>query len=106
MDSQTESKSTVEDSIAVLKGIPTRAELLKLLEDWYYWITFKKLDGTERKMLCTLRPDELPKADTEDKLSQTKSRNLEDKVFVVWDKQAAGWRSFRYDRVTNVEHAQ
>ena len=45
----------------------------------------------------------LPKANREDKLSQTKIRNLEEKVFVVWCVDKNQWRSFRYDRVTKVE---
>ena len=104
MDLQTESSNNVHDSIAALKGIPTRQELLELLSKEIVDITFNKLSGDERTMKCTLVPSMLPPAQREDKLSQTKIRNLEDKVFVVWciDIETPAWRSFRYDRVTKV----
>jgi len=101
-DSQTVS-SKVADTVAALKGVPTRQELLDLLRDEIVSITFNKLNGDERTMRCTLIPELLPKADKEDKLSQTKIRNLEDAVFVVWSVEANAWRSFRYDRLKKVE---
>ena len=101
-DSQTES-SKVADTVAALKGVPTRQELLDLLRDKIVSITFDKLNGDERTMRCTLIPEVLPKADKEDKLSQTRVRNLEDAVFVVWSLEANAWRSFRYDRLKSVK---
>jgi len=101
-DSQTES-SKVADTVAALKGVPTREELLKLLEEEIVQVTFNKLSGEERKMSCTLRSSYLPEAKKDDKLSQTKVRNIEEKTIVVWDTKAEGWRSFRYDRITKVE---
>ncbi len=101
MDSQTKS-SLVADTIAELKGIPTREELVKILSDCLVEVTFLKLDGDERIMTCTLMPEHLPEANRDDKLSQTKVRNLEERVIVVWDVNAQGWRSFRYDRVKKV----
>jgi hypothetical protein len=103
-DSQTKSLK-VADTVATLKGIPTRQELLELLCDEVVNVTFDKLSGDERTMTCTLISELLPKADRDDKLSQTKIRNLEDRVFVVWavDINPPAWRSFRYDRVKRVE---
>jgi hypothetical protein len=79
--------------------------LVELLGKEICDITFKKLNGDERKMKCTLVPSMLPPANRDDKLSQTKIRNLEEKVFVVWaiDIEPSAWRSFRYDRVSAVE---
>lgn len=102
MDSQILS-SKVADTVAAMRGVPTRKELLDLLRDEIVLITFDKLNGDERKMKCTLIPEMLPKADKEDRLSQTKIRNLEDAVFVVWSLEANAWRSFRYDRLKSVE---
>jgi len=95
----------VQKTIADLKGVPTRQGLLDLLGDEIVNVTFDKLSGDERTMKCTLIPSMLPAAQREDKLSQTKIRNLEDKVFVVWaiDIEPNAWRSFRYDRVKKVE---
>jgi len=97
--------NTVSDTVAALKGIPTREELLETLGKEVCNVTFDKLSGDERTMKCTLIPSMLPPAQREDKLSQTKIRNLEDKVFVVWaiDIETPAWRSFRYDRVKKVE---
>lgn len=97
-------ESLVSDKVASLKGIPTRQALLDLLTNEIVNITFTKLSGDDRTMKCTLIPEMLPQAQRDDKLSQTKVRNLEDKVFVVWalDIEPNAWRSFRYDRVKNV----
>jgi|TARA_B100000035_G_C20979106_1_gene544591 hypothetical protein len=99
------SSTKVQETVAALKGIPTREELVELLGKEICDITFKKLNGDERKMKCTLVPSMLPPANRDDKLSQTKIRNLEEKVFVVWaiDIEPSAWRSFRYDRVSAVE---
>ena len=99
------SSTKVQETVAALKGIPTREELVELLGKEICDITFKKLNGDERKTKCTLVPSMLPPANRDDKLSQTKIRNLEEKVFVVWaiDIEPSAWRSFRYDRVSAVE---
>lgn len=96
--------NTVSDAVASLKGIPTRQELTEMLSSQVVDVTFDKLSGDERTMKCTLMKEMLPAADREDKLSQTKIRNLDDKVFVVWaiDIDPPAWRSFRYDRVKKV----
>jgi len=104
MDSQTKS-SKVADTVAALKGIPTKEELVETLSKEIVDVTFQKLSGDERKMKCTLIPSMLPPAQRDDKLSQTKIRNLEDKTLVVWaiDIEPSAWRSFRYDRIKKVE---
>ena len=104
MDSQTKS-SKVAETVASLKGIPTKEELVETLSKEIVDVTFQKLSGDERTMKCTLIPSMLPPAQRDDKLSQTKIRNLEDKTLVVWavDIEPSAWRSFRYDRVKKVE---
>lgn len=57
-------------------------------------VTFVKKDGTERTMLCTLMPSELPqKEDT----IKPKSPNPD--VLSVWDLEKKDWRSFRFDSI-------
>ena len=104
MDSQTKS-SKVAETVASLKGIPTKQELVEMLGKEIVDVTFQKLSGDDRTMKCTLIPSMLPPAQRDDKLSQTKIRNLEDKTLVVWaiDIEPSAWRSFRYDRVKKVE---
>ena len=89
--------------LAVLKGIPTKEQLLEMLHKEVVEVTFKKLNGDERKMPCTLIASFLPPAKKDDPLSQKKVRELSDKVCAVWAVESKAFRSFRYDRVTKVE---
>lgn len=99
------STEELQKTLADLKGIPTREALVEMLSKEIVDVTFQKLSGDDRTMKCTLIPSMLPPAQREDKLSQTKIRNLEDKTVVVWaiDIEPSAWRSFRYDRVKKVE---
>ena len=51
---------TVDDWIAVAKGIPTQEELLEQLKKDTLVVTFNKLDGDERIMTCTKSLDVIP----------------------------------------------
>ena len=102
MDSQTQS-SKVADTVAALKGIPTRQELYELLSKEVVEVTFTKLNGDERTMPCTLIESFLPPAKKDDPMSQKKVREISDKVIAAWAVESKGFRSFRYDRVTKVE---
>ena len=85
----------VEDTVAALKGIPTRQELMETLQKEVAVVTFKKLNGDERVMPCTLIPQFLPPAK---KMTQSHKRKfvryrtrfvqcgqLKQKDFVVFD---------------------
>ena len=96
-------ESSVSETVAALKGIPTRGELMEMLRKEVVEITFLKLDGDERKMPCTLITSFLPPAKKDDPMSQKKVREVSDKVCAVWAVESKGFRSFRYDRVTKVE---
>ena len=93
MDSQ-----IVSSHIAEIKNIPKKEVLEQNLRNGIFIITFKKLDGDERKMTCTKRTDIIPK----DKLPKTEGKK-NDKTIRVWDTNALDWRSFRYDRIISVE---
>jgi len=103
MDSQTKSQTPVSDTVAALKGIPTKEQLLELLKKEVVEVTFTKLNGDERKMPCTLIESFLPPAKKDDPLTQKKVREISDKVVAVWALESKGFRSFRYDRVSKVE---
>jgi hypothetical protein len=92
----------VENTVASLKGIPTKEELKLLLSQNVVTVDFTKLDGDKRVMTCTLREDIKPTATKTDPLSQKKVREVSDAVVSVWDVNAKGWRSFRYDRINAV----
>lgn len=93
----------VEETVASLKGIPTKVDLKKLLEQNVLTVDFLKLNGDKRVMTCTLRKDIKPPATKTDTMSQKKVREVSDATVSVWDVNAKGWRSFRYDRVNAVD---
>jgi len=99
----TETESSVSETVATLKGIPTKKDLNHLLEQNVLVVDFLKLNGDKRVMTCTLREDMKPAATKTDTMSQKKVREVSDAVVSVWDVNAKGWRSFRYDRVNSVD---
>lgn len=60
-------------------------------------VLFVKKDGTERRMICTLKPTLLPTQTDLEEVVQKKTPNPD--VLAVWDLENQGWRSFRYDSV-------
>lgn len=94
---------TVKNTIAALKGIPTKEELMEMLKTSIVEVTFTKLNGDERIMPCTLSETVLPPATKEDLLTQKKVREISDKVVAVWATESKAFRSFRYDRVKSVK---
>ena len=96
-------QSSVSETVATLKGIPTKADLKAQLEQNVLVVDFTKLNGDKRVMTCTLREDIKPAATKTDTMSQKKVREISDAVVSVWDVNAKGWRSFRYDRINTVE---
>ena len=66
-------------------------------------VRFKKVSGEERTMICTLQESVIPPATKEDPLSQKKVRAVSPEVCSVWDIEANGWRSFRWENVISVE---
>ncbi len=79
-----------------------RSNVIDLLKEEVVDIEFRKLSGDVRVMTCTLKPDILPTAKTEDPLSQKKLREINPDVCAVFDTINQGWRSFRWDRVISV----
>lgn len=77
----------------------TRDYMMTRLQQSECRVIFKKTNGEERDMICTLQPNIIPDAKKEDPLSQKKVRSINEEVIPVWDINAEGWRSFRVDRV-------
>jgi len=98
----TGTQSSVSETVASLKGIPTKTDLKNLLDQNVVVVDFTKLNGDKRVMTCTLREDMKPPATKTDTMSQKKVREISDAVVSVWDVNAKGWRSFRYDRINSV----
>jgi hypothetical protein len=95
-------ESLVSETVAILKGIPTKEQLMEMLRKEVVEVTFLKLDGEERVMPCTLHPGIVPAPEVkEGDTVRTKKQN--DKVLAVWALEAKAFRSFRYDRVKSVK---
>lgn len=71
--------------------------LKSVLHESEVQITFTKKDGTERVMKCTLNEDVVPP--TGDKLHNV---NRSEAAQPVYDVEAQGWRSFRWDSVKSI----
>jgi len=96
-------ESLVSETVANLKGIPTRTDLQNILSQNVLVVDFTKLNGDKRVMTCTLREDMKPPAKKDDTMSQKKIREINKEELVsVWDVNAKGWRSFRYNRINSV----
>jgi len=88
----------IKETIANMKSIPTEDDLIKTLQMQVATVTFLKLDGDERIMTCTKSLKIIPEANHPKTDKKAKEGNVN-----VWDLNAKGWRSFKYDRVKKVE---
>lgn len=75
----------------------TREEMLEQLHKRECRVIFKKTNGEERDMRCTLKEEIVPVSKVE--ATATKPHPVNDNVIPVWDLKAEGWRSFRVDSV-------
>jgi hypothetical protein len=73
--------------------------LRTLLQEREVGITFIKKDGSERLMWCTLSESKIPSEFAPKGSEKAKS----DEVLPVFDIENNGWRSFRWDSITNIE---
>ena len=73
--------------------------LIGLLRSEIVELTFTKKDGTERIMKCTLAEQKIPAENVPKGTDRAKS----DEAVAVFDLENNGWRSFRWDSLTNIE---
>ena len=83
----------------------TQESLVQYLKQGQLRIHFVKTDGTTREMLCTLDSTQIPPpVIKEGEETKTKKiRKVNPDVCSVWDIQNAGWRSFRFDAVFQID---
>ena len=68
-------------------------------------VTFTKVNGDQRVMRCTLDPRYMPPKMESENVQEANKYNRENPdVIAVWDIQNNGWRSFRVDSVSYVQH--
>jgi len=82
----------------ILTAPDTKENLINLLQDNTLTILFRKVDGTERIIKCTLQESVVKPH--EKKTDRVKKVN--DNIISVWDIENEGWRSFRYDSVLEI----
>jgi hypothetical protein len=75
-----------------------RKWLKSLLREQKVTIFFKKVDGTEREMICTLSENIIP----EEKMPKSTGKAKSDEICAVFDVKNDDWRSFRWDSVTRI----
>ena len=73
--------------------------LIGLVRSEIVQLTFTKKDGTERIMKCTLAEQKIPAENVPKGTERAKS----DEAVAVFDLENNGWRSFRWDSLTNIE---
>lgn len=64
-------------------------------------IIFTKKDGTERTMTCTTSPSIVPVEPIIEAVEK-KEKKINEEVMPVYDLDAKGWRSFRWDSIKQV----
>ena len=72
--------------------------LLDLLKNNIVNLTFKKVNGEERVMDCTLQGDYIPES-----VNTSSVKKLNTETVSVWSVDDNGWRSFRKDSIINYE---
>lgn len=83
---------------------------LKLFKKWLkshlafgpVTLTFTKKDGTERVMNCTTNSTLIPNEPISESTEPKKEKKPNEEVMSVFDLEANGWRSFRWDSIKQV----
>jgi hypothetical protein len=61
-------------------------------------VTFTKVNGEERSMPCTLRPDMLPPQEVKES-----NKQVNESIVSAWVTDINQWRSFRVDNLLSME---
>lgn len=79
----------------------TREYMISELQQRVCRVIFKKINGEERDMQCTLIEDVLPPAKKDNPVSQKKVRAVNEEVIVAFDTLKGEFRSFRVANVVS-----
>tara|TARA_R110000822_G_scaffold156868_1_gene296603 strand:- start:911 stop:1177 length:267 start_codon:yes stop_codon:yes gene_type:complete len=77
----------------------TRNEMIEHLKARDCNVIFRKINGDQRNMTCTLQEAALPAAKKDDPLTQKKVRAINEETIVAWDINKEAFRSFRVENV-------
>lgn len=75
--------------------------LVGMLKSGEVLVKFRKVDGTERTMRCTLNESLMLPLPVVSENKRTKKQN--DSVLAVYDIDKESWRSFRLDSISSIE---
>ena len=78
-----------------------KSKAIEALHEGVVVVEFTKVNGEYRKMEATLKADMLPEVVIETKENAQPRKKNED-ALSVWDINAEGWRSFRWDKLQTV----
>jgi hypothetical protein len=78
-----------------------RQEMIEELIQRDCRVIFKKVNGEERTMKCTLHADVVPATKKDDPISQKAVRAISEETIVAWDVDKDAWRSFRVENVVS-----
>jgi hypothetical protein len=79
----------------------SKQEITEALSERVVTVKFKKVNGEERTMLCTLLSSIVPKIHGEpDRIEKERKENPD--VVAAWDVEKKGWRSFRIDSILEI----
>jgi uncharacterized protein (DUF736 family) len=82
----------------------TKPTLQKLLKQHIVEIKFKKIDGSDRTMICSLKKSLLPESETDSTANPSKRVKKENpNAIAVWDLEKDAFRSFRVDSVIDYQ---
>jgi hypothetical protein len=76
-----------------------REWLVSTLKDQRVNVTFRKLDGTDRLMHCTLHESFLPMKEVKEVDDTKAPRKKSTESVAVWDIDKSEWRAFRLDAI-------
>lgn len=65
-------------------------------------VTFTKKDGSERVMKCTTSSSLVPQEPVTESLEPKREKKVNEDICPVYDIEAKGWRSFRWDSIKEV----
>ena len=75
-----------------------REDIVQALSENVCEVNFNKVDGSVRKMFCTLNPS-IMNIDSDGGITKAKSKEANLDIVKCFDVQAQGWRSFRVESV-------
>ncbi len=81
-----------------------RQQIVETLQHGIVEVNFTKKDGTERKMICTLMEEHLPRVPRFNKEDAPRTRTED--VIAVYDLEKMAWRSFHWTSVNSMADAQ